>query len=150
MKKLFAVVFLVIGMAFGVTSFSYAEPHFTYSKQYKKCTDQLSEVDRLACYENESQRLIAAVRSDVVQFKNILSIPDDVKDTIINHYNAWIKYEETLTQTELLTAQQIGGMSLVMGILAQKNDRILEKANWFADTMEDIGMYYVDDPDDVE
>lgn len=149
MKRIFLFTVFVVSMLLGTISFSYAEEQVTYSKQYVQCRDNvyLSTADRLQCFENETNRLTGIVRDKVIEFKGIYSIPDNTKDVVIDHFNAWLSYERTCTKMELLHAQEIGGISLVTGILSEANDRVLKKANWFFDTMESIGMYYVDDPE---
>lgn len=144
-----SIVLSVICLTF---AYSYAETYHKASKQYEMCfqDNSLSVKERLDCSDTEYRRILTCIANDVDQFKKITSIPQDVRENLVNHINKWFNYEQSRAQIELITAQDIGGMYQVIGVFNEQIQRTLHMQDWVTNTIEAIGDKYVESSDDAE
>jgi len=152
MKKFTFISSVVLSVICLIFTYSYAETYHKASKQYEMCiqNDSLSNSERMQCYDTEYRRILTCILNDVNQFKKVTSIPQDTRENLTDHINKWFNYEQSRVQIELVTAQNIGGIYQVMGVLNAQIQRTLHMQDWVMNMIEDIGEMYCDIPDDVE
>nr|DAN37847.1 MAG TPA: hypothetical protein [Caudoviricetes sp.] len=144
-----SVVLLVICV---ICTHSYAETYYKTSKQYEMCfqDNSLSIKEKLDCADTEYRRILTCILNDVSQFKKISSIPQNTREDLMDHIDKWFGYEQSRVQIELLTAQDIGGMYQVIGVLNEQIQRALHMQDWVMNTIEALGDKYIESSDDAE
>lgn len=149
MKKFTVISSVVLSVICWMFTYSYAETYYKASKQYEMCihNESLSINERMNCCDVENKRILTSIANDLRQFEKIDSIPQEIRNNLITHVNNWFKYEKSLIQIELITAQNIGGMYQVIGTLDAQVQRTLRMHDWVTDTIEEISSMYCDSSD---
>lgn len=152
MKKLTFIGSVVLSVICLIFTYSYTETYHKASKQYEMCfqDNSLSTYEKNNCYDAEYRRILTCILNDVNQFKEISSIPQDTRENLVDHIDKWFNYEQSRVQIELLTAQNIGGMYYVIGVLNEQIQRALHMQDWVMNMIEAIGDKYVESSDDAE
>ena len=112
--------------------------------------NSLSIKEKLDCADTEYRRILTCILNDVSQFKKISSIPQNTREDLMDHIDKWFGYEQSRVQIELLTAQDIGGMYQVIGVLNEQIQRALHMQDWVMNTIEALGDKYIESSDDAE